>query len=164
MRRLVVARSFRAAEAGFLPRELVPGFHCKARQVPCAQPGLRTSLVRKYVRISPIPLIASAPRSSNANASPVSVAERLAHLDAARRSVRFHARGDVHGVAPDVVGKARVADHAGGRRPAMDADAQIELAAAERRVRRVRLQHREREAPDRDRAVAARPSKPAAAM
>ena len=36
----------------------------------------------------------------------------------------------------------------------MDAGAQFELAAAERRVRGVRLHHRERETADRDRAVA----------
>jgi hypothetical protein len=43
-----------------------PGFRC-------AQPGLRASLARKYVLTSPIPLIASAPRSSNVNASRDSV-------------------------------------------------------------------------------------------
>src|SRR5262249_37454049 len=73
------------------------------------------------------------------------VAERLAHLDAAGLAIRLHARGCVHRIAPDVVGKAGVADHAGGGRAAMDADAQAKLAAAERRLAGDLIHHGERQ-------------------
>ena len=80
-------------------------------------------------------------------------AEALADMDAAGLAVRFHARGKVHRVAPDVVGEARIADDAGGGRAAMDADAHLELAPAERRLAVDRLEHRQREPADRDRAL-----------
>src|SRR5262249_28506238 len=81
------------------------------------------------------------------------VAERFAYVDAVGQAVRLHARGGVHRVAPHVVGEARVTDDAGGRRPAVDADAQPELAAAERRLLADQLDHRQRQMSDRDRAV-----------
>src|SRR5262244_574126 len=68
-------------------------------------------------------------------------AERLAHVDAARLAVRFHARGGIHGVAPDIVGEARIADDARCRRTAMDADPHPQLVAAERRLLADQLHH-----------------------
>src|SRR5215468_1541142 len=57
------------------------------------------------------------------------LAERLAHVDATRLAVRLHARGGIHGVAPDIVGEARIADDARCCRAAMDTDAQPQLMA-----------------------------------
>src|SRR5512145_3283266 len=37
--------------------------------------------------------------------APGQLAERLAHLDAAGQAVRLHARGEVHRIAPHVVGE-----------------------------------------------------------
>src|SRR5437870_4016334 len=38
----------------------------------------------------------------------------IAHLDAARHALRFHARGDIYGVAPNIVGESRGSDNARG--------------------------------------------------
>src|ERR1700741_4002347 len=81
------------------------------------------------------------------------IAERLADLDAPGLTMRFHARGNVHGITPDVVGKASIADHTRGRRAAMDAGTQAELAVTERRLPIDLLHHRQRQTTDRDGAL-----------
>src|SRR5262249_51565674 len=78
------------------------------------------------------------------------IVERLTDLDAPGFTMRFHARGDVYRIAPDVVGKAGIADHACGRRAAMDAGAQAELAAPERWLLRDHFHHGKRQMTDRD--------------
>ena len=65
--------------------------------------------------------------------------------DAAGRRVGFHAAREVHGVAPQVVGKLLGADDAGDDRPGVDADPHVERRGEGcREARQLRL-HRERE-------------------
>src|SRR5689334_22101419 len=53
----------------------------------------------------------------------------VAHLDAVRLAVGFHAGGGIHGVAPEVVAELVLADHARHHRAALHPDAQAQRAA-----------------------------------
>lgn len=68
-------------------------------------------------------------------------AERLADVDAIGHAVRFHPCGHVHGVAPYVLGKASIADYAGGRGAAMQSDSQPHVLRTEWRAAAVGLEH-----------------------
>src|SRR5262245_54460669 len=132
-----------------------PGYgrllRCRPAIVACA---FRCALADQEKR----PRLADAPdggRAAPLEHEPVGgeLAERLADMDAARLAVRLHARGGVHSIAPDVVGEAGIADHARSRRPAVDADAQPEPAAAERRLPADEVNHCEAKARNGDGAL-----------
>ena len=58
------------------------------------------------------------------------VAECVADMNTAGNALRFHARGHVHGIPPQIIGNARTADHARNRGAGMDADAQPQATGA----------------------------------
>ena len=74
-----------------------------------------------------MPLISTVPRRSNTNELPIASLASLGDLDSTSAAMRFHARGGVHGVAPDIVEKLAGAYDAGHRRTGVDADAHCKL-------------------------------------
>src|ERR1700750_281269 len=59
--------------------------------------------------------------------------KRIGNLNSTRQAMRFHARGQVYGITPDVVGEPGVTNDAGRGAAGVQADAECETRAAQGR-------------------------------
>ena len=102
-----------------------------ARRLPRSSAPLRSSF-RSQVSSWPTPFTSIGPRGSNTKLSPSASLHRAGHLDLAGKPVQFEPRGEIHRLAPYVVGELVGADHPGHHRAAGDADPDLEIDAVRR--------------------------------